>query len=394
MRRLLPFLFCLPTLSVSAQMWDRLATSNYQIDSCDVRVLKAEVDNLDFFRDNEYSSTLTKGYSLPGLWVEPKLTYVPLTQVKMELGMHALIFNGANKYPNYVYHDIGTWKGSQYQRGAHVLPWLRAQAQFRHMTIVLGNIYGGQNHGLIEPLFNTETNLSQDPEMGFQILWDRTHLHCDTWVNWQSYIFEEDCHQEAFTVGSTWKILYSLPDNPVQWYTPLQLVIQHRGGEQDTTDMGVQTICNASAGVGMKWHANRKVLHHVGAEANVLTTYQQSGHLWPFNSGVAYHATGEVNLWDKLNMRAGFLRTPNHFVSLYGSPFFTTISRRDRCNYNGLSTAYTRVDYAYTFSRNYVLGAEAEAYQCWLPGQNEFNFSFGLYFRVHPDFVLKKFCRR
>ena len=128
-------------LPARAQMWDSLATSDYHIDTAMVRVLRVEVDNLTFFRDNEYSSQMTKGYSLPGLWIEPRLAYTPIRQIDLEVGLHASLFHGANKYPNYVYHDIGRWKGSQYQRGAHVLPWVRAQAEFKHLTVVLGNIF-------------------------------------------------------------------------------------------------------------------------------------------------------------------------------------------------------------------------------------------------------------
>ncbi len=93
---------CLIVQSAAAQMWDQLAKSSYRIRQSDLRALRVEVDALTFFRDNEYSSKLTKGYSLPGLWLEPKLVYTPLSQIELELGAHALIFNGANKYPCYV----------------------------------------------------------------------------------------------------------------------------------------------------------------------------------------------------------------------------------------------------------------------------------------------------
>ena len=256
MKRALALCLALFPLLAMAQMWDRLAISPYAHDTTQVRQLRIEADVLTFFRDNEYSSKLTRGYSLPGMWLQPKLTYMPMRQIWIEAGAHALIFNGANRYPCYVYHDIGTWKGNQYQRGAHVLPWVRVQAQFKHLTVVLGDIYGGQNHRLVEPLWNPETNLSQDPETGFQLLWDRKHLHADTWMNWQSYIFEEDSHQEAFTVGSSWQVLYGDTASDLRFSTPVQLLFHHRGGEQDTTQMGVQTLCNASLGVQMERTTN------------------------------------------------------------------------------------------------------------------------------------------
>ena len=395
---------CLIVQSLCAQMWDQLAKSSYRIRQSDLRALRVEVDALTFFRDNEYSSKLTKGYSLPGLWVEPKLVYTPLSQIELELGAHALIFNGANKYPCYVYHDVGRWKGSQHQHGAHALPWLRAKADFKHLTVVMGDIYGGQNHRLSTPLWNAEANLSQDPEMGFQLLWDRNKIgtsgiwdcHMDTWLNWQSYIFEEDSHQEAFTVGSAWKVGFLSPWSKVRWYMPLQLVIQHRGGEQDTTSMGVQTLCNASVGLGMHWYPTTRTVKQVNAEASVLATYQQSGTLWPFDTGVAYHVTAGADFRRGISLRGGAFRAPLHFVSLYGSPFFSTLSVRDGESHRGITTAYLRADYHYTFHHDYVLGAEAEAYQCWLgrstlhPKSDELNFSFGIYLRLHPSILLKK----
>lgn len=399
LRRPLLSLLSVTALSatVRAQMWDALATSDYRIDPSTVRQLRVEVDNISFFRDNEYSSSLTKGYSLPGLWVQPKLTYVPLSRIKLELGLHALIFNGANKYPSYVFHDIATWKGNQYQKGAHVLPWVRAQAQFKHLTIVLGDIYGGQQHGLADALWNGETNLSQDPEMGFQLLWDRAHLHCDTWLNWQSYIYEEDTHQEAFTVGSSWRVELGNTARRVRWHLPVQLVVQHRGGEQDETDMGVQTISNAFAGAGMTWRAGRRALTSLGWEAGVLAAYQQAGSLWPFDMGLAWSATAQATLWNSLQLKAGWFDAPKHFVTLYGHPFFNTVSITDHQSYSGNRTAWLHADYHYTFARDYVVGAGVEAYQNWLGGsaqsasRSEFNFSFGIYLRVHPSLLIKRF---
>lgn len=378
-------------LSVNAQMWDTLATSSYRVDSTLARTLHVEVDNLTFFRDNEYSSTLTKGYSLPGLWIQPRLAYTPHKQIDLEVGLHAALFHGANKYPNYVYHDIALWKGSQFQRGAHVLPWVRARAQFKHLTVVLGDIYGGQNHQLAEPLFNAETNLSQDPEAGMQLLWDRKHLHADTWLNWQSYIFEEDSHQEAFTVGASWRVMPGKTNKRLRWNIPIQMVIQHRGGEQDTTTMGVQTIANAATGVGLDWIPVRsKVLTKLFAEANVLLTYQQSGHLWPFDNGIAYHVTAGSTLWKHLSLRAGYFKAPKHFVSLYGNHFFSTLSARDNVSHMGIATTYAHIEYSHVFARRYALGAEGEIFQSTMPHRNESNFSFGVYLRVNPSIIIKR----
>ena len=78
------------------------------------------------------------------------------------------------------YQDIAYWKGDQYQKGVHVLPYFRAQmALSDHVNIVLGNIYGASNHNLIEPLYNPELNLTCDPEAGLQLLYDSKAFDLD-----------------------------------------------------------------------------------------------------------------------------------------------------------------------------------------------------------------------
>ena len=372
-------------------MWDKLAVTPYRLDSARVRELRVEMESISFFRDNEFSSPLADGYSLPGLSLQPKLSYMPLHQIKLELGLQALIFNGANRYPNYVYHDIATWKGNQYTKGAHVVPWFRAQADFRRLSIILGNIYGGQNHGLIEPLFNPETNLSQDPEMGFQLLWDRPRLHADIWLNWQSYIFREDTHQEAFTVGTTWLTRLNAPESKVHWFLPVGVVVQHRGGEQNVEQRAVQTIYNASAGVGLKWNANHRVFKALAAQTNALLAYQQTGNLWPFRSGAAAHAALDIYLWKFLEAGIDYFAAPRHFVSLYGHHFYSTLNTKDERDFGRLHTAAAHVRFHHTFARSYTLGADAEAYQTWQAGRSDFNFSFGIYLRVSPSILIKKF---
>lgn len=380
-------------LTAFAQIWDRMFCEDYRLDTTETRCLKVKVDVTGFFHDNEYTSGMADGYTLPGALLSPRLTYNPINQLHMELGFSALCFNGANKYPNYAYHDIGTWKGSQYTSGFHILPWIRLQAELNNLSIVIGNIYGGQTHGLNDILWNPETNLSQDPEMGFQLLWKKRHIEMDTWLNWQSYIFKFVKHQEAFTVGSRWKVLFGSPENHLRWYLPVEIVLQHRGGEQDATSMGVQTLCNGSIGTGVIYRPSyQKTLTNIGGELNLLGSYQQAGHLWPFQSGFGYNLQGFTRLWDAMGIKLGYFGAPKRFANLYGNPFFSTVRQKDNTPCDGLHTIYLKVSWDKTWAKHYTIGAYADVYQSWIgKGKQEFNFSFGLCLRVTPDFTIKKF---
>lgn len=396
-----------------ADMPRRMGSQTYSVDTAKINTLGLELEALAFFKDNEFDGNVQNGYSLPGVRLQPRLTYTPIRQIKLELGLHATIYSGANKYPCYVFHDIATWKGNQYQSGAHLLPFFRATASFRHITLALGNIYGGATHGFSEVMYNPELVLTDDPEMGFQILLDTKRWHSDLWINWQSYIFKEDTHQEAFTVGWTqridiWKKRHS-EDITHTLSIPIQLVLQHRGGEQDNTDMGVQTIANGALGLAYRYSApKQRVVTGVSAEILALGCYQQMGKLWPFKAGPAVWARADVEFIKDLRASVGFFAA-NKFCSLYGSPFFGSLSTKVHGGrFENISTAVLGVEYSRTFARAYTIGANVKAYLCHtgaltcppddahpegytVPGEFRTPFSFGAYFRCSPSFVLKRF---
>lgn len=404
LRHLLPLwmITCMLTAiqtECKAQILEQLFTESPRIDSIPVGSLRAEVDASAFFHDNEYTSRIQKGYTLPGARIIPHLAYNPLRQVNLELGASMLFYQGANKYPCYAYHDIATWKGNQYQSGTHILPWVRLQASLRHIDIILGNIYGGSSHRLSTPIFNPEQNLSADPETGIQILVHRRHFESDTWLNWQSYIFEEDSHQEAFTVGESARLQWG-SNTSSRWRlnNPIQLTIQHRGGEQDTTSLGVQTLCNASLGIALEGKPFRQHIDRLSAQLAGLISYQQAGRHWDFDTGFALHAGAEMELLHDLKLQADYIHAPRHFASLFGNPFFSTFSLKNPgLDYHGINTLQIGIGYKHTFAQNYTLGAQGTFYNLHAPSSgskpalSESDFSFGLYFHISPSILIKRF---
>ena len=401
------------TLQDNADMARRMGYQPYRVDSAKTKTLGIELEALAFFKDNEFDGNVQRGYSLPGVRLQPRLTYTPIDEIKLELGLHATIYSGANKYPCYVFHDIAKWKGDQYQPGAHLLPFFRATARFKAITLAVGHIYGGATHGFVEPMYNPELILTDDPEMGFQMIVDTKRWHSDLWMNWQSYIFEESNHQEAFAVGWTqhinvWK--RTIEDGKAHSLgIPIQLLIQHRGGEQDNSGLGVQTIANGALGLAYEYQAPaNRIVTGIQAEAMAMYCFQQSGSLWPFNSGPAIWAKASVDFMRDLRVTAGFFSAKD-FCSLYGSQYFGTLSTKHAGGrFSSMNTALIGIEYSRTFAQAYTIGAHLKAYLCktgsltlpadndhpeayTIPGEFRTPFSFGVYFRCSPSFVLKRF---
>ena len=76
LRVCLCLLFCLAEISfvpaLRAQIPDRVFKTDYQIDPEKRGELSVEIDNLSFFKDDEYTGSFMKGYTLPGLWLQAK----------------------------------------------------------------------------------------------------------------------------------------------------------------------------------------------------------------------------------------------------------------------------------------------------------------------------------
>ncbi|MBC8618464.1 hypothetical protein H8788_11990 [Parabacteroides faecis] len=389
---------------VRAQIPDRVFKSDHRIDPEKKGQLLVEVDNISFFKDNEYSGSIMKGYSLPGFWLQPKAVFYPLSNIKLELGVHMLRYWGAKKYPALAYQDIARWKGDQFQHGFHVLPFFRAQiALSDHVNVVLGDIYGGANHNLIEPLYNPELNLTADPEAGLQLLYDSRRFDLDVWVNWESFIFRDDTHQEAFTVGVSGRYKLNDPDARFHFYAPVQGLAQHRGGEIDTIlTNSVQTLMNGSVGVGTVWNTGNRVFRSVNLEFDVTGYYQQAGKLWPYGSGSGFYARASADISD-FRVKASYWNS-NKFISMFGSPFYGAVSTsKEGVSFDGQNMVYLGLEYSRSFGKGFSLGVDVDVYQHlsvnkFGPAAGEVgksgsatSFSAGVYLRINPSFLIKRF---
>lgn len=389
---------------VSAHIDSLLFENSHRIDSASCGELRLNFDALCFFRDNEYKGCLSKGYTLPGYRLQPTVSYQPLKNLRVEVGVSMLHYCGANKYPNLNYSDIATWKGDQTQTGFHLLPFFNVQlAVSRNFNLILGNIYGGANHRLIEPLYNQENALSADPEMGVQMQWQTKPLDFDVWVNWESFIFDKDTHQEAFTFGLSTRFKANRPERRTHVYFPLQVVMQHRGGEinPDAEQRQVKTWMNAAAGVGVTIHTDNSILTRLNAEADVAYYRQMTGALLPFDNGKGVYLKAEADIW-RFCLRGAYWDS-SKFISVFGNPLYGSVGIHNRdFQMQRNRTVCAQLSYAQELGKGFSWGVQADVFNT-LPtddfvvgdkvynNNNKVSLAAGIYLRVKPSFLLKKF---
>lgn len=376
---------------------------SWTIDSAEVKNLNFTLNSTLFFQDNEFDTPLMRGYTLPGFKLRPSVNYRPNANVSVDLGLYMFKFWGTDSYPNLSYTDICEWTGKEnVTRGFHLMPFFRVQmASDGGLNLVIGSIYGGMYHRLLTPLYAPELNLTADPESGAQILYRNSWLDFDTWINWESFIYKNDVHQEAFTFGVSTRFKYNKEESRLHLYTPLQILFQHRGGEIDTIyHNSVQTLFNGATGIGVRYDVNHRSVKGIGLEADVLGYNQQVGQLFPIDRGWALYLHGSLDV-AAIRTRFGFYES-HKFVTLLGYPFLGSISvSNPGLTFDRYSTIFAGMEYSHEFAPGYMFGAEAKIYH-HLPAMGYLNgedrrygsstgFYGAIYFRINPSFLIKSF---
>jgi hypothetical protein len=397
MRYFLLFLLCAVWyIEVSGQRpVDGLLTEDYTLNPDEEGMLSLSIDNLSFFSDSEFDGDIIDGYSLPGFRFNPRIIYRPLPIVKLEAGVSLLKFWGADKYPCYTYQDISEWMADDYRFGLHIQPFFRAQIQpVKQLNLVLGMLYGGANHRLIEPLYNRDLNFSADPETGAQILLNSRPLDLDCWINWESFTFKNDTHNEAFTVGVSSAFHITDPDAFFTLSLPAQGVMIHRGGELDTVVGSVSSQANAAAGIRIGLNPGR-LLKRVSLEVMGVGYKEFYGDANIFSQGGAAYASLSATVWN-FTCKLGWWNSRD-FVNLFGNPMFGNVSLTiDGRTFRKPNLLTAGLDYEQRFASGIHLGAYAGCfYFPKLEVQNEpltnqsFNFSCAVSVRINPSILLK-----
>lgn len=403
-RNILVCIFILCPAIAMAQMDSLLFEDNHMLDSTAQGELRLNIDGLSFFRDNEYEGNLTKGYTLPGFWLQPTISFQPLKNLRLEAGIYMMHYWGANKYPNLNYSDIPTWKGDQTQSGFHILPFFSVHlALSERLNLVLGNLYGRNNHHLVEPLYNQETGLSADPEAGLQLLWDTQAMNLDTWINWESFIFNNDKHQESFTFGLTTRFKANRPQAFTHVYFPIQVLMQHRGGEinPDAESREVKTWMNAAAGLGLTFHPHCNVLTQINIESTVLYYKQSAGQMLPFDKGHGFYTKADVDL-GHFRLHGAFWSAHN-FITIFGNPLFGSIGiNQEDYTMPDPKMISARISYGRDLGHGFSWGIHGDVYnnlsadahsdeKGWYKEKSKFSVAAGIYLRFNPTYLLKRF---
>jgi hypothetical protein len=337
------------------------------VDSVPKGKLFISVDNLNFFKDNEYKSDYVDGNTLPGLWIRPRVLYYPDNQLRLELGGQVLAYHGRDEFRLY--------------------PWFSAlYLPVKGLSFRIGNLNQDLNHGLAEPMQDSEHFLKDKPEAGIQARFNNHWLKTDLWIDWQTMIFTGDPYKEKFVFGTVAE--FTLLDKGDKKLTlPLAFNGLHEGGEIDTNPDPAQTHIVVSEGIRYDYKTDGPLIKSGRLEGSFLqSTYPMNETGLTGNYGYAFFIQTAMNT-DYGSFGTGYWQSSNFFTPL-GMPLYqnSAIGKSETLKHNYLFVG------SYRYNRKIFdhsqFGFTSDLF--YNPTLNKWSTTAGLYLMVNLSFLCGK----
>jgi hypothetical protein len=323
-----------------------------------------------FFKNNEYFSPVAVGQTLPGVSMLIVVGYQVSHKFRAEAGMYALQYSGDDRLSN-------------------TQAFVRMQyAITPNFTMVVGNLYGGVNHRLIEPLYQWERHFTDKPESGLQFVLHNNRWFTDLWVDWQHFIRRGDPVLERLTFGSSVSYHVFEPSKKIGLSIPLQLLIQHAGGQIDTSSDPMIVLGNAATGICSKWNVNYFWLRSVGLDVYLAAYFDRyiDVDLRPYKASLGVYPVLNIDA-KPLEIMAGYWQTQKYY-SFAGEPLFGSFdpyNPQNRLPDRKLLTL--KLAYSLKLVKGVMVGTHVEIYADLI--RNMTDYSFGVHLRFNDRFVLK-----
>ena len=196
------------------------------------------------------------------------------------------------------------------------------------LEMVFGSLYGALDHELIEPLYAFDRVFTHHNESGLQFLVDLDFIKADIWVNWERFIFSGDPFREEFTAGFSSRVPLIGNDGPLRVEVPLQVLVNHKGGQIDTSGERMQNLVNFAGGVHVELDVDHSFINMVSFRGYMAGFKDLSNELrYPWDNGRGFYPNLVVTTrW--LEAGAGYW-AGRRFVAPRGEPLFQSVSAVD-----------------------------------------------------------------
>ncbi len=359
------------SLPACAQWFPETLLSSPALSKTDSNRFSVAADVTGFFKNNEYFSPVADGQTLPGVSALLAAGYQVADKFRAELGVYGVKYSGRDPLENFQ-------------------PFARLQYSLTPaFNMVLGNIYGGVNHRLIEPLYQWERQFTANPESGLQFVLHSDRWFTDVWVDWQNFIQRGDPEQEALTFGTSVSYNFNIPSVKLNIAVPLQLLIYHRGGQIDTSDEPMIVLGNAATGLCIRRSMDFWWFRSVGVDVYAVGYYDRypNKDLRPYKSSLSVYPVFHIDA-SSLQFMAGYWLAEK-FYAFEGEPLFFSFNPyepQQRLPERKMVTV--KFAYERELLKGIYLGTQVELYSDLK--RRETDYSFGVHLRFNERFLLGK----
>lgn len=362
--------FVIPFFAFS-QLENRTFKDPFEIIPADSQKLFLTIRNLNFLKNDEYFGEIADGYTLYGYQLHPNLVYFPFPQMRVEAGIFLMKEFGRDGY-------------------TQALPTFTVKFEKHGFASVFGNIEGGMNHRLIEPLYDFERVMIQRLEFGGQILVNKKNFWADGWMNWEKAQHKGDPFKEEFTVGLSMLPTFARSKNQkFSFQIPTQIMISHRGGQLDTDTTPLVTLLDVAGGISLEYSFQKNFFKSIRLE-NYYVYYKDLSFtkLAPFIEGDALY----LNFFLKTKFANLLLSywNGNGFYAPRGGALYQAVSTKDGfTTEENRNLAFLRLMHENEIFENVFLEIRFEPYYDF--NNDLLEYSYGIYLAYRGDFFLKKF---
>ena len=326
------------------------------------------LDNVNFFKNNEFHSNVATGYTLPGAWIRPKIVYYPNKKLKVEFGGHVLKFNGREEYFN-------------------LTPWFNAvYMPTSQIAITIGNLNTDGNHGLIEPLMEPERFLTAKPEAGIELKYNSAKFTGDFWIDWQQYIVQGDPLKERFAFGTILTPKLMETNNMVLTF-PVSFTGLHIGGEIDTNPDPVKTYIAVSPGLSLKKMNPNGAINEWGIDTHyAISTYPANIPVSTDKKGWGFYSA--INMNTRLGGITASYWYGHKFYTPQGGQLYQCMSKTDHSMLADNRIINLKYHYVYAIMENTNFGFIYDYYYDTITKKNMS--SQGLYLIINFAVIPRK----
>ena len=357
---------------VSAQLDNSGLFSRLRTTHDKVGKLYLGFNSLGYNKNNEYYETTVVGATYFGFNMHPELIYVPHPNVLVRTGV-------------FLQKDFGN------ADFVKAIPTLTFEMNYDSLYLLFGIIQGPLEHKYIEPLYDFEKMIFENPEEGIQLLYKKGRWDLDGFGNWQRMIYDESPFREQFTLGVLGS--YALIQNEkFDFKIPLQTIFTHVGGQIDDDSLPAQTVSNAALGVDLKWKFGKEGFLHGISSQNYYAYYysfEDDPLVPPYNRGDGWY----LNLTFHTHLNDFMLSywRGQDFIGFSGGDLYQSVSRNWK---EPLATESIREVLIFRIlgkirvSDDIFVTPRFEPY--WNLQTNRVGVSFGIHIKYQQDFFLTK----